>query len=325
MQNSDFVLSIGSRLDTHATGTPLNSWARDAKKVVVELDTAELKKFELQGLHIDIPIGADVADFLKALYRRIDDVHIQDISEWHGWIAKWRKNFPVCPPEFKKQTGSVNPYVFLDALSDVTADDDVLIPDCGGNLIQTFQGYRLSGNQKMFSAFNNSPMGYSLAGSIGACFGSGRKRIICIIGDGGLQLNIQELGTVARHRLPIKIFLFNNHGYGIIQQTQDDWLESRYWASRPETGLADPNYVNIAKAYGIETMTIKSHRDIRSKIKKALDIEGPVMCNLEFSQDQRIFPMLKAGRPIEDANPLLDRKKFAANMVTKPLDISLKS
>ena len=161
----------------------------------------------------------------------------------------------------------MNPYVFLDALSEETSQEDSIIPDCGSNLIQTFQGYRVSGNQKLFSAFNNSPMGYSLAASIGACIANGKESVICIIGDGGLQVNIQELGTIVRNDLPIKIFLFNNHGYGIIQQTQEEWLESRYWASRPQTGLADPDYVRIGQAYGLKTITISNNLEIRDRIR----------------------------------------------------------
>ena len=160
--------------------------------------------------------------------------------------------------------------------------------------------------------------------SIRACFASEKKQVICIIGDGGLQANIQELGTVVRHDLPIKIFLFNNHGYGIIQQTQDDWLESMYWASRPQTGLADPDYVRIAEAYGINALTISGHLGMEKKIREVLDSDGAFLCNVEISQEQRMFPMLKAGRPIEDANPLLDREEFLSNMIVKPLDRSLR-
>ena len=323
IQNADLVLSLGSRLDSHATGTPIGTFARDAKKIILDVDTSELEKFKVQGMDVDLLIQADVGDFLQLVDRKADQIKTQDISPWLGKIAKWRRLFPACLPEFYEQEAPVNPYVFLEALSEETSEDAIIVPDCGANLIMTFQGYRVKGNQKLFSAFNNSPMGYSLAASIGACFANDKNPVICIIGDGGLQLNIQELGTIVRNKLPIKIFLFNNHGYGIIQQTQEDWLDSMYWASKPQTGLADPDYVKIAEAYGINTVTINDHRGMHAKIREVLDSQGPVLCDLEFSQDQRIVPMIKAGRPIEDLSPLLERQRFLENMIVRPLEVSL--
>lgn len=325
MQNADLVFSIGSRLDTHATGSPVNTYAREARKIIVDIDASELSKFKIQGMKVELLIQADLRDFFQIMEKKLSRIVRPDIAPWLERISNWRKNFPVCLPKFYRQKNHVNPYVFLDELSKETQAGDILIPDCGANLIQSFQGYRVKENQKFFSAFNNSPMGYSLAASIGACFANRKKRVLCIIGDGGLQVNIQELGTIARHKLPIKIFLFNNHGYGIIQQTQDDWLKSRYWASRPQTGLADPDYVKIARAYGIKALTIRSHQGMRNNIRKVLASSGAVLCNIEMSQNQRIIPMLKYGRPIEDPNPLIGRKEFLENMVVKPLEVSLQS
>jgi acetolactate synthase-1/2/3 large subunit len=323
VQNADFVLSIGSRLDTHATGTPINTFAREAVKVIVDIDRAELNKFPKGGMNVDVSIQSDVRDVFQALERRWNAIMVKDVSPWIKEIARLRKTFPSCPPAFRKQKGSINPYYFLEILANETANDDILIPDTGANLAQTFQGYSVHIGQKLFSAFNNTPMGYSLPASIGACFANRKRRVICITGDGGLQVNMQELGTVVRYSLPIKIFVFNNHGYGIIQQTQEDWLDARYHGSRAESGLMDPDYTKIGRAFGIEAITISEHRGLRAKIRKALASDGPVLVNLQLSDKQRIFPMLKAGRPIEDANPLLDRKEFLENMIVKPLAVSL--
>lgn len=322
IQNSDLVLSIGSRLDSHATGTPASSFARGAKKVVVELDQSELSKFSRQGMKIDVKIQADVSDFFNVIDQKMNRIKTRDISPWLAKIADWRDKYPSCDPEFEKQKGSVNPYVFLRDLSKETAEGDIIFTDCGGNLIQTFQGYEIGKNQRVLSALNNSPMGYSLAGSMGGCFANDKRPVICIIGDGGLQVNIQELATINHHQLPIKIFLFNNHGYGIIQQTQDDWYDSRYHASRPEGGVPDPDYVGIARAFGIKALSIKSHAGMRKKIRQVLDHEGPVLCNLEFDPNQRLVPMLKSGRPIEDPNPLMPRDEFLKNMIVEPLEVS---
>jgi len=325
IQNADLVISVGSRLDTHATGMPLASFARGAKKVVVELDSAELDKFARQKMPIDITIQADIRDFLRISHRYYNTIKVRDISDWYAHIARLRERYPSCPPEFRAQRGTVNPYVFMDVLSDELSDNDILVTDCGANLIQTFQGMRIKRGQRVFSAFNNSPMGYSLSAAIGACFAADRRPVICITGDGGLQVNMQELGTVVRYDLPIKIFLFNNHGYGIIQQTQEDWLEARYFAARPQFGLMDPDYVRIAQAFGMHTLSVNDHTSLGDAIRDAIRIDGPVLCNLEFAQEQRIVPMLKAGRPIEDPLPLLDRDEFRENMIVAPMPASRES
>jgi acetolactate synthase-1/2/3 large subunit len=323
IQNADLIFSIGSRLDSHATGSPVNSFARAAKKIIVDIDRSELDKFARQGMSADLLIRADARDFLDHLMRRSERLATRDISEWRRKIQEWRIKFPVCRPEYRRQRHQVNPYVFLDALSDETCGDEIIFADTGANVVQTFQGYRVKEGQRLVSAFNNTPMGYALPASVGACFAAEKQRIVCLTGDGGLQVNIQELGTIARHRLPIKIFVFNNHGFGIIQQTQDDWLDSRYWASRPETGLPDPDYLKIAKAYGLKTVNLPNHKKLRANIKKALAMEGPVLCNIDISPEQRIVPMLQFGRPIEDPNPRLDRKEFLDNMIVEPMEASL--
>ncbi len=322
IQNSDLVFSIGSRLDTHATGSPLNTFARGAKKIVVEMDEAEAGKFGRQGLDIDVLITADVRDFFASVERNSNSIPEMNVAPWIEQIHAWREAFPVNPPEFSNQKGSVNPYTFLAELGKLTKSNEIIVTDCGANLVQTFQGYPIQEGQQVTSALNNSPMGYSLAGSIGACFANGKQQVVCIIGDGGLQVNLQELLTVNRYELPIKIFLFNNHGYGIIQQTQEDWLDSRFVGSRESGGLSDPDYAVIAEAMGVKSVTIASHDGMPDAIQRVLDAPGPILCVLDMSPDQRIFPMLKSGRPIEDGHPLIDRELFLENMIVDPIEIS---
>ena len=197
VQNADLVLSIGSRLDSHATGTPITGFARGARKIIVDIDAGELAKFASQGMKVDLTIRADARDFFAVMDRKLNRIKTRDLSPWLDRIAEWRRRYPSCPPEFEKQKGSVNPYAFLKTLSRQTRPDEIIVTDCGSNLIQTFQAYAVSEGQRLLSALNNSPMGYSLAGSIGACFANDRRRVICIIGDGGLQVNMQEPGAIA--------------------------------------------------------------------------------------------------------------------------------
>jgi acetolactate synthase-1/2/3 large subunit len=185
------------------------------------------------------------------------------------------------------------------------------------------QAYKFKRNQRLFSAFNYTPMGYSLPASIGASFALNKQRVICTSGDGGLQMNLQELVTIIRHELPIKIFLMNNCGYSMIQQTQDQWLDSRYEASTIDGGLAFPDFEKVAASYGYKVLSIKSNNGINDLVREALDSPGPVFCNVEIKAEHRVIPQVKFGRPIEDPEPYLERKEFLENMIVKPLNVSL--
>jgi acetolactate synthase-1/2/3 large subunit len=132
-------------------------------------------------------------------------------------------------------------------------------------------------------------------------------------------MNIQELSTVIRHNLPIKIVLVNNRGYSMIQQTQDQWLGSRYLASSVEGGLAFPDFVKVAQAYGFPTADISTNRDLSPKLKEAFAIKGPVFCNVNIDPGRRVIPQVQFGKPLEDPDPPLDRDEFQANMIVKPV------
>ena len=314
VQNSDLVIALGTKLDTHHTGAQ-NTFAREAKKIMVDIDKSEIEKFKKYNLNIDVAINNNVNNFLDGISTELDCLKTQDISEWISKIKEWKKKYPSCTSEYFNQKEFVNPYVFIELLSKCLKEEDIIITDTGANLAQTMQGYKPKNNQKLFSSFNHSPMGYALPASIGACFANNKKPIVCIIGDGGMQMNIQELATIVKHNLPIKIFVFNNSGYGMIKQTQDDWLNSTYEASCIEKGVAVPDFISIGKAYGLQTEKICNHQELEEKIKKVLNNSVGTLCEVNISEEQRILPMLKAGRPIEDSNPLLEREEFFNNMI----------
>ena len=323
VQNADAVLAIGTRLDTHEAGSPLSSFAREAKRLVVDVDPCELRKFKRFGLDVDLPIEADAKDFLNNILPKLKRVAMQDISAWRKRIAQWKEKYPICPPTYYKEK-EVNPYVFQKALSKQSPDDEIFIVDTGCAVAWMMQAFEFKAKQAVFSAFNNTPMGYALPGSIGACIALEKKQVTCIVGDGALQMNIQELATVIRHELPIKIFLINNHGYSMVQQTQETWLNGRYEATTVESGLAFPDFVKVADAYGYKTVTIHYNSELSEKIGEVYRSPGPVFCNVEINPKHRVIPQCSYGRPIEDAEPLLERKEFLENMIVRPVDASSK-
>lgn len=318
VQNSDLLISIGSRLDTRQTGGKPQTFAREAKKVIVDIAESEINKG--RGLNADIAIIADAKEFLISANKQLENFTKPEVAAWITKTQEWKNKYPICLPEYKDQKEKVNIYYFMEILSQESAPDDVIITDAGGNLTWTMQGFKVKEGQKLFSAFNNSPMGYSMPASIGASFALGKKPITCIIGDGGIQMNIQDLQTIFYHKLPIKIFVIDNNSYGIIKQFQDIWLNSEYEATCPEKGCSFPDFVKVGQAYGLKTETISNHGELQEKIRKVLASKEAVLCNVRINDDEKISPKLEFGKPIEDAAPVLERKEFLENMIIKPID-----
>ncbi|MFA5100164.1 MAG: thiamine pyrophosphate-binding protein, partial [Candidatus Omnitrophota bacterium] len=236
VQNADLVISIGARLDTREAGTA-STFARGAKKVIVDIDASELRKFARTGLKVDLPVQADARLFLSGMNARFCRISAPDYGPWQARLVAWKQKYPDCP-DVNYERKTVDPYVFVKELSRGSRKGDVIFVDSGCGVAWLGQSFEFKSGQRFYSAFNNTPMGYALPASIGACFALNKKPVICVSGDGGLQMNIQELATVVRHDLPVKIFLLNNHGYSMIQQTQEQWLDSRYCASTVKGGLA---------------------------------------------------------------------------------------
>ena len=299
VQEADVLVAIGTRLDEHLTTSNLKSFGKDARKIVVDIDQRELQKLQDCGLGNAMYINTSVKNFLDLLLT----TRVSRQDDWIAHLQDLKQKYPICKECYKEETEFVNPYVFLDTLATITKLHDIIITDAGANLSYAMQGYKVSGTQRLFSDFNNSSMGYSLPASIGASFARNKGSVICIIGDGAFQMNVQELAIIKKHDLPIKIFIFNNQGYGMIKQTQDDWLDSRYTASTEEGGLAMADNLGIARAYGLESFSINNHNDL-SRLTDILAVKlahnKGFVCNVNISPDQRITPKLQVGKKLEE-------------------------
>jgi acetolactate synthase-1/2/3 large subunit len=311
VQNSDLIFCLGTRLDTRITGGVPKSFARDAKKIVVDVDRFELDK--KRGLKIDLKVQSHIKKFIQNYlsYQKV----IFERDTWLLKCNKWKAKYPVISKDFFKEKKYVNPYVLMDKLSKTLNKNDIIIADDGGHLTWTIQSFKIKFGQKLFSAFGNSPMGYSLPASIGASIAKGKKRIICIDGDGSIQINLQELHTIDKLKLPIKIFILNNGGYGIIKQFQELYLGKRYEASGK--GVSNPDFKKISNAFNINYNLIKNHNELK-KLDKIIYSKKAEIIEVRLKDNQKIIPKLQFGNPIEDLSPLLPRKEFYKNM-----DISL--
>ena len=327
IQNSDLVICLGSRLSFPTVGYATDFFARSAKKIVVDIDPIQLNNSTIK---IDIPINTSVNNFLNQLDNALENQHHLEFSDWIKKCHNWRQKYPPVLPDWKKESDYVNPYFFFEILSEVMADDDILVTDQGATFYCSTVAFKLKKGQRLFTNGGFSPMGYGLPAAIGACFANNKKRIICAHGDGGLQLNIQELQTIVHHNLPIKLFVFNNDGYLSIKHTQTSYFDGFFVGSDPKSGLTCPDILKIGSAYGIQTVTIKNHSNLQESIKKAISKEGPVIIEVKLNPMQPFMPKVGSERrvtdgvmisnPLEDMSPLIPRSEFNNEMIIEPID-----
>ena len=317
MQNADLILAIGTRLDPSMIGYDPEDFAPNAKKVIVDIDQAELEKFEF---NIEVKVVADATVFIKALHRALIEKGVRpDANKWLLQCSKWKIKYPIILEEFREGKNIVNPYHFIDILSDCLADDDIIIPGSSGAGIDVYwMCLKNRRNQRTLATGSLGSMGYGIPASIGACKASG-KRTICIEGDGSLQLNIQELASIAGMNLPIKIFVNDNGGYLSIMNMQRNHFEGRYVGANHSSGLYLPKITDVAQAYGLQTFEITSHANMEQTIRKVLDTEGPALCNVVMRSDLPIQPRvmskvmpdgsMKSGA-LHDLWPFLSEKEM---------------
>ncbi|WDZ94303.1 thiamine pyrophosphate-binding protein [Herbaspirillum sp. WKF16] len=313
VQNADLLICLGTRLSQNLTGGALKDFAPSARIVMVDIDRGEMDKFDGYGIEISERIHASMEEFLRAAVSVASDFVPPDISAWLSKIAHWRRELPEdVLPEPAAGSGFVDANHFVRALSDALADDEIIFVDTGGNLTWTCNNLRVKARQRLLSAWNFTPMGYAVPAAIGGAFAAPGSPITCIIGDGGLQLCLGELATVVRHGLPIKIILFNNHSHGIQKQTLETWLEGHYAGVDPNSGLGLSDFRAVAAAMGLPVITIDDSAHITRRLDEVYRRPGPVFCNVEIRIDQKLYPVLKSGAPLDDQMPLMPREKLVA-------------
>ena len=305
IQNSDLLIIMGARLSPQLLGSDPSKFSPRSKKILIDIDKYEFKNHRLPK--INIKINQDVKEVLKHLIKKKLLIK-KNYVKWINKINFYKENFPICAKSNFKYSKFVDPYAFFHELSQVSKKNDIIIPDASANLIWSMQGLNILKEQKVFTALNHSPMGYSVPASIGAFFANKKNNIIAIIGDGSMQMNIQELETIKHYNVNVKIFIINNQGYGLIKQTQDTWLNSKYSGVDKKSGLSLPNFISVAKAYKIKTMELKQNSNLRPKISKALKIKGPLIINVLVNPKARVKPKIEFGKPLHDMSPPLKRE-----------------
>ena len=325
IQNCDFLLILGSRMDNSLTGFAPKNLARGAYKAIVDVDPAEIAKMH-GAVHTEI--CADAKDFLLELLAQKDSVHPKDRSAWMRRVTEWQDRYPLVTEEHR-QPGAVSIYNLAEAISQEVAPEDGMVSGSSGSGIEIFIfTYPTRAGQRVFHTAGLGSMGFGLPASIAVSVALGGRQTVCVDGDGGFQFNIQELETVARLNLPCKFFVLNNNGYASIRASQKAHFGSSSIGADRATGLTVPDLSKIADSYGIASVVIDDQTGLRAQVRRVLDMPGPVVCDVRVIPEEVRGPRLSSvqladgsfvSKPLEDLFPFLPREEFLANMIVEPL------
>ncbi len=324
LQNSDFLLTIGTRLAIPQIGYDLSELAREATIVVVDNDVHEVSK---HGDKINIPVLADAKDFLITMLKKIpaSDCNKTEHAQWLLQCERYKKTYPIInADEHPDRDGYINSYPFMQKLSAYFKPNQIVVTDMGTALLSAHQVLSMKKGQRLMTSTGLGEMGYALPGAIGASFASDRGEVICLNCDGGMMLNLQELQTIVHHQLPIKLFIFNNDGYLMIKHTQKALFSGRYTCTDKKSGVSCPDFGALGRAFGISAFTIKTWSDFDSVIPQVMAYEGPIICEVFTHPEQLFIPKLslalqKDGSiispPLEDLSPIISREALRKNML----------
>lgn len=322
LQEADLILSVGCRLDTSITAFNDKNFGKCARKVIVDIDENEIKRM---GVNKEVAVACDAKIFLQKLLTQIEkDEFALSLTEkksvWQQWIAYCkglREKYPVITKEHAEAEGYVSAYYFIGKLCDLLRESDVIVPESSGGAGEiTYQAFRLKKGQKMKNAAGLGSMGFGLPYSIGSCIANDRRRTILINGDGAFQLNIQELETMHRLKLPVKMFVWNNDGYASIRAMQRNNFGGHYVASEAGSGLTMPDISKVAEAYGFKSYRIHNNRELDEMMPKMMADDEPLLCELMVLPEETVSPRVKAivgenGRmtsgPLEKMWPFVDQ------------------
>lgn len=295
VQKSDLLLILGSRLSIPNTGYRTELFSPNSIKIMVDIDEHELNK---STLDIDYKIQNNLTNFIPALLEAIPD----NFPKWGSWIQEtntWKDKYPTFLPEYKANQEKINSFYFVEVLSNYLKDNHVVVTDMGTSYTCTHQSLKTNGKNRLYTSSGCCSMGFGLPGAIGTYYGNPDNEIILVTGDGGLQMNIQELQTIVHNNIPLKIFVLNNNGYLAISLMQDNLFDSNYIGSTPESGVSSPNFTKISKAYGIPSVTFTNNTELEQGIEEVLNYKGPILCEILMPENQLLIPRVQSKKDSE--------------------------
>ncbi|MCS7063325.1 MAG: thiamine pyrophosphate-binding protein [Methylacidiphilales bacterium] len=325
LQNADFLLTIGTRLSIPQIGYEIKEFARAAYKVMIDIDAGELSKFKE---HFQLLIQCDAALAIRELKKIIPPPPAQ-IEDWRQRCKNWVQKYSPNLPEYALAQDGLNSYTFCDWLSQHMPEDAIVVTDMGTSFTGTYQAITIRKRQRIITSSGLASMGYGIGSAVGASFADRQRIVICLTGDGGIQMNLQELMAIAHYRLPVKVVILNNKGYLTIRHTQNALFQGQFAASSPDTGVTCPDFQKIADAYGLPYLCFSSSAQLPHEAPDWLYSKGPLVCEVKMPYMQPLVPkvsfkQLPDGRlvspPLEDLFPFLPREEFRANMLIPILE-----
>ncbi len=324
VQNADLLLVLGCRLNIRQISYNFPAFARAAKKIMVDIDRAEMGK---PTLSIDMPIHADLATFLPVLLEELEGYERPSAHQTYlDWGLARRERYNPVLPEYWDTKGVVNPYCFTEVLFDQLEPNEVIVMADATAAVVTVQAAKLKPGQRIYSNSGAASMGYDLPATVGAwhAMPAGSKRLICMAGDGSIMQNLQELQTIVGQKIPAKIFLYNNFGYHSIRQAQQAYLNGYSVGCGPDSGVTFPEFEKIAAAFGLSYISTHDHADMAEAIRATLASAGPAICEVFIDKEQNFAPKVSSRRledgsmvtaPMEDLAPFLSREELQENML----------
>ena len=323
LQNADLVLAIGCQFSIRQISYAWKNFAKNAYKIAVDVDRYELLK---PTIKIDYPIESDINIFLKSMNNcKISSIHDSE-TKWHKWCSEINNKYPVVSDEYLKTVSPISIYSFIKTLSNSLQKDDVVVLANGAACVVGLQAIEIKEGQRVFTNAGASSMGYGIAAAIGAAYSvSKEKQIICIEGDGSIQMNLQELQTIVHNNLNVKIFWINNDGYHSIKQTQTAMFKAKergYCGADANSGISFPSAEKIANAYGLKFLKIEHITELETKINEVYTHKGPLICEIVTDPKEEFRPKLQSklledGKfqtpSLEDMYPFLSEKELEEN------------
>ena len=313
LQNSDYLLTIGTRLAIPQIGYDLSELARAAIIDVVDIDRQEATKHQSRTREA---IVSDAGVFIDVLIDRLSNLSIARKNAWLAQCNGYQTEFPWVGPEHADQGGYMNSYRFMERLNSFFKPNQIVVTDMGTALLSGHQVLRIKDGQRLITSTGLGEMGYGLPAAIGVSFAINRGEVMCLNCDGGMMLNLQELQTIAHHNLPVKLFIFNNDGYLMIKHTQNALFKTGYVGTDKASGVSCPDFAKIAAAFDMPAFQIRSWDECDETLAKVQAATGPVICEVFMDPEQLFSPKLSlvakadgtiVSPPLEDLSPLLPR------------------
>lgn len=320
LQNADLLLELGTRNNIRQVSYNWENFGKNAFKIVVDIDNAELEKPLVKP---DLAINANLKDFLPELLKNIDSINVSD--NWLGHCRNLKEKYSFDKySEQIQENDVIEPYHFTNMLTKLMSNNDVMVMANGSACVCSFQNAVIKNNQRFILNSGNASMGFGLPAAIGACYEADGRNVICLEGDGSIMMNIQELQTIVHNNLPVKLFVINNSGYSSIRQSQKNFFNGNMTGSGAESGVSVPDFCKVGEAFGLKTKRIFNPQAMEKEIQDVLNENGAILCEVMVEKEYAFLPKLSSKKlpdgtmvslSLEDMFPFLDKEEFEKNMI----------